>query len=244
MRLKQAKRVLLILLTSFGLMGITVNADEATTNDNDVSAEETTNDMEEPAQVDNSEIKLFTDLKGNQLKISITNTSEEDMKNTALLFSEENRYSVPNNYKDIGTIKSGETEYLDITIMDIGHGVLKDFCDAVGGTAYGLSFIGISIVVIVIYFGRLIYRKKKGKKGKGSTIAFTIAGVTIILAYGVLLRNVPEYQPLDEGQNYIRVIKETYNGGDLLFQLKYNQDVVEEKVTSKEEPIKVDVECA
>ena len=77
MKLKQAKRVLLILLTSFALMGITVNADE-TTNDNDVSSEETTNDMEEPAQEDNSEIKVFTSLTDNHLKVSITNTSEED----------------------------------------------------------------------------------------------------------------------------------------------------------------------
>lgn len=241
MKLKQAKRVLLILLTSFALMGITVNADE-TTNDNDVSSEETTNDMEEPAQEDNSEIKVFTSLTDNHLKVSITNTSEEDMKNTALLFSKENRYSVANNYKDLGTIKSGETEYLDVTVMNVGHGILNNFCDAVGGTAYGLSFIGVSVVVIAIYFGRLIYRKKKGKKGKGSTIAFTIAGVTIILACGVLLRNVPEYQPLDEGQNYIRDIKETYNDEDLLFELKYNQDIIEEKVSSKEEPIDFDVE--
>lgn len=241
MKLKQAKRVLLILLTSFALMGITVNADE-TTNDNDVSSEKTTNDMEEPAQEDNSEIKVFTSLTDNHLKVSITNTSEEDMKNTALLFSEENRYSVANNYKDLGTIKSGETEYLDVTVMNVGHGILNNFCDAVGGTAYGLSFIGVSVVVIAIYFGRLIYRKKKGKKGKGSTIAFTIAGVTIILACGVLLRNVPEYQPLDEGQNYIRDIKETYNDEDLLFELKYNQDIIEEKVSSKEEPIDFDVE--
>lgn len=241
MKLKQAKRVLLILLTSFALMGITVNADE-TTNDNDVSSEKTTNDMEEPAQEDNSEIKVFTSLTDNHLKVSITNTSEEDMKNTALLFSKENRYSVANNYKDLGTIKSGETEYLDVTVMNVGHGILNNFCDAVGGTAYGLSFIGVSVVVIAIYFGRLIYRKKKGKKGKGSTIAFTIAGVTIILACGVLLRNVPEYQPLDEGQNYIRDIKETYNDEDLLFELKYNQDIIEEKVSSKEEPIDFDVE--
>lgn len=241
MKLKQAKRVLLILLTSFALMGITVNADE-TTNDNDVSSEKTTNDMEEPAQEDNSEIKVFTSLTDNHLKVSITNTSEEDMKNTALLFSKENRYSVANNYKDLGTIKSGETEYLDVTVMNVGHGILNNFCDAVGGTAYGLSFIGVSVVVIAIYFGRLIYRKKKGKKGKGSTIAFTLAGVTIILACGVLLRNVPEYQPLDEGQNYIRDIKETYNDEDLLFELKYNQDIIEEKVSSKEEPIDFDVE--
>lgn len=251
MKLKQAKRVLLILFTSLSLMGITVNADEATTNDSEVSSEDTTKDIEdedttkdveEPAQEDNSEIKVYTSLNDNHLKVSITNTSEEDMKNTALLFSEENRYSVPNNYTDLGTIKSGKTEYLDITIMNVGHGVLKDFCDAVGGTAYGLSFIGVSAVVIAIYFGRLIYRKKKGKKGKGSTLAFTIAGATIIIACGVILKNVPEYQVLNEGQNYIKDIKETYNDEDLLFQLKYNQDVVEEKVTSKEEPIKFDIE--
>lgn len=209
----------------------------------DTEAENTNTEVEErTVSEDNPEIKVFPTLAGNKLKVSISNGSEEDMKNTALLLDEENRYSTSSNYQELGTIEAGESKDIVVPIINVGHGLLKNFCDAMGGAFYGLFFIGVSVLVVILYVARLIYRKKKGKKGKGSTLVFTVAGITIILACGIVIQNRPDYKVLNEGQNYIRSIKETYNDTDLLFNLKYNQDVIEEKVTSKEEVIDFDVE--
>ena len=229
-----------------GVGSIVVSAAEEDTNS---ATSETTEDPQEvdedtdkTVSEDNPEIKVFTTLSGSKLKVSISNTSEEDMKNSALLFNKDNRYSTSNNYKDLGIIKPGETKEIVVPIVDIGHGVLKNFCDATGGAIYGLFFIGVLILLILLYVARLIYRKKKGKKGKGSTILFTLAGITILVACGVVIKTSPQYTVLDEGQNYAREIKETYKDEDLLCTLKYNQDIIEEKVTSKEEEVNFDID--
>ena len=208
----------------------------------EVTSEEEDISEEREVSEDNPEIKVFTSLTGSKLKVSITNSSEEDMNNTALLLDDENRYSAFNNYKDLGTIKSGESKELSISVINVGHGLLKNFCDSLGGVAYGFTFIGVALIVLILYIARLIYRKKKNKQGKGQTLLFTIAGITIIIACGVFIKNSPDYTLLDEGQNYVREIKEVYNGENLIYNLKYNQDIIEEKVTSKEEEIDFDVE--
>lgn len=216
---------------------VEANTDEETSDEAEDKEAEERNVSE-----DSPEIKVFPTLTNNTLKISISNGSEEDMKNTALLFDKDNRYSTLNNYTDLGVIKAGESKDIEVSIVNVGHGVIKQFCDMAGGTAYGLTFIGVTGVVVIFYFARLGYRKYKKKKGKGSTFIFTVAGVVIILACGVVIQNRPDYKVLNEGQNYVRDIKETYNDTDLLLTLNYNQDVIEEKTTSKEEEIDFDVE--
>lgn len=238
------KRTLLILLSCIMILGVgvvIVSADEVDTNSTTQDAQ-VKEDSEKEVTEDSPEIKVFTTLTNNKLKISISNSSEEDMKNTALLFDKDNRYSTLNNYKDLGIIKAGESKNIEISIVNIGHGLLKNFCDATGGAIYGLFFIGVLVLLVILYIIRLIYRKKKGKKGKGSTILFTLAGITIIIACGMVIKTSPKYTVLDEGQNYVRSIKETYNDEDLLCSLNYNQDIIEEKVTSKEEEINFDVD--
>ena len=211
-------------------------------NTEETTEEAGTGDEERTVSEDNPEIKVFTTLTNNKLKVSISNGSEEDMKNTALLFDEDNRYSTLNNYKDLGTIKAGDSQDIEVTVVNVGHGVIKKFCDASGGAVYGLTFIGVSAAVVAIYIGINIYRKVKKKKGKVQTFLFTVSGVVIILACGIVIQNRPNYKVLTEGQNYARDIKETYNDTNLLLSLNYNQDIIEEKTTSKEEEIDFDVE--
>lgn len=233
----------------------TEEAGETTTTEDTDGSEETpeesteedtpetdTGDEERTVSEDNPEIKVFTTLTNNKLKVSISNGSEEDMKNTALLFDEDNRYSTLNNYKDLGTIKAGDSQNIEVTVVNVGHGVIKKFCDASGGAVYGLTFIGVSAAVVAIYIGINIYRKVKKKKGKVQTFLFTVSGVVIILACGIVIQNRPNYKVLTEGQNYARDIKETYNDTNLMLSLNYNQDIIEEKTTSKEEEIDFDVE--
>ena len=253
--------VLCVMLVVLCLEGKTISYAEEAEEPNIINVESDDPALEEPNEEDSEEsslgsaadlasqeeevdpeISVNSSISGGVLSVTISNNSEEDMKNTALLFDKDNRYSVFNEYHDLGTIKSGDSQTMEVRILNVGHGIIKNFCDMTGGVAFGLTFTLIVLAVVIAYCVRLYIRHKRGKKGKGSTVIFSIAGVMILLLATLVLLNKPTYEVLEEGQNYSRDLTTEYKEYDFICSLQYNQDIIEEKSTSEERPIDFEVQ--
>lgn len=217
--------VLFISLSTLGVYAEEVNDIEST----EENIKESTESSEEAELTEVSpEVLIESEIEDGVFKLHIENNSEADIKNTALIFDKSNRYSVMNEYADIGTIEAGSTKDIEKRLIDVGHGVIKKLCDMVGGVVFAVivSYVVIMLLLVVLFMYRKFHLNLL-------PVWFTISiGVFLMLAF-----NKPVYESLDIGENYCYDLSEEYNDVTMGIKLRYNQDTIEQKVYTREDSI-------
>lgn len=186
-------------------------------------------------------ISVETDVdeeRGN-IDFSIRNDSDSEMRDVCVITDEDSSI-IPYKYVyDVGEIESGFTIKNTLGVSTIDNDKIKNLAVSVGGYKGTRELGSVICICIIFILISILFSVLSNRKSFwiiiGLVLIIASCGITFIF-YSFEKRNVEEYKPGRVGKNYSMDVTVPYDGENLEFTLKYNQDdVVYKSVESTEE---------
>lgn len=193
-------------------------------------------------------LNIETSVEGNEVNVKIQNTTDEDIKNLAIVYDNSGELIGYENIWEYGVLEAGSSVRYTVASIDMGSGIFRDIAVAVGGFRYALLLIPVFVGCVGVVGAVWIIRQKffSGRRGWLVLVIGSVLTVIAVVATGVVLgRTVGsrEYILKDTGENYTRSFSEEIaTGGVVSFEVKYNQDIVSYETVEKDVEIPYDVE--
>lgn len=182
-------------------------------------------------------LEITTTSERGIVHIQIKNTSNEDVKNLSVVYSDSNSSAAYKNLYEIGILPAGKSTSYDLATIETGNGFFRQVIDGVGGFQYLILLIPVFVVGVGVTSSIIIVRVKF-KKPKRNVLIGCIGMTFTVIATGAMYaglhftKGIAEYTIWDTGENYTRTFNvDTPDGNSIEFDVKYNQDIITYEIT-------------